>query len=61
MDKKQDHTAEHENVSIKNAAPEHERLAKNPNPRANENIDTRDVEQERTSGAGTEITDGEAG
>ena len=61
MDKKQDHTAEHEHIPVKNAAPEHEGLAKNPNPRANENIDTGDGDPERTSGAGTEITDGEAG
>ncbi|MGZ5286330.1 MAG: hypothetical protein ACXWB9_04055 [Flavisolibacter sp.] len=36
-------------------------LAKNPNPRANENINTEDQNPERTQGAGSEITDGEAG
>ncbi len=61
MDKKQDHKEEKEMIPVKKAGSEQEGLARNPNPRANENIDTGDGDRERTSGAGTEITDGEAG
>jgi hypothetical protein len=39
-----------------------EAVKKNPNPRANENLpDEKRSEGEDTSGAGTEITDGEDG
>ncbi len=61
MDKQGDRKPQHETSPVEEAPVKNEGLAKNPNPRANENIDTSDREAERTTGAGTEITDGEAG
>ena len=52
-----EHHLAHENANV---LPPTE-IVENPNPRANENIknDTNETSEQKTSGVGTEITDGE--